>query len=226
MTVRRRTQVERRASAEAKLLAAASQVVASKGWVGMTLAEVGSVAGFSRGLASHHFGSKPELLRALASHINDSFMRDFGARGPAPEGLPGLLDFIDFYLGRNDPTWTNTRALFVLMAEAITDESETGQVLAAYNRNVLDWLAWYFRTGIATGKMRPDVEPLAAAAIVLGAVRGIMLQILIKNDSLDLVTIRKQISHIVQFGFASESSSKRKTVSKGARPLVREPSPI
>ncbi|MGB3866170.1 MAG: TetR/AcrR family transcriptional regulator [Xanthobacteraceae bacterium] len=217
MTVRRRTQVERRASAEAKLLAAASRVVASKGWVGMTLAEVGHVAGYSRGLATHHFGGKSELLRALATHINDSFQRDFRARGPHSEGLPGLLDFIDFYLGRSDPTWNNTRALFVLMAEAITDDSETGRVLSTYNRNVLSWLVEYFRDGIASGEMRSDVDPMSAAAIVLGAVRGVILQMFLKNEDLDLATIRRQVADVVRFGFSADTSKKGKAKAKNAR---------
>lgn len=207
MVVGRRTQVERRASAEAKLLAAATHIVASKGWVGMTLAEVGRVAGYSRGLATHHFGSKSELLRALATYINDSFQREFGAHGPHSEGLSGLLDFIDFYLGRGDPTWSNTRALFVLMAEAITDDSETGRVLSTYNRNVLDWLVEYFRAGIISGEMRSDIDPMSAAATVLGAVRGVILQMLLKNEDLNLATIRRQIADMVRFGFSADTPS-------------------
>src|SRR5699024_4887137 len=65
---RRRTQAERRQEAEKRLLDAALEVVARRGSVRMTLAEVGEVAGYSRGLAAHRFGNKAGLLRALVAH--------------------------------------------------------------------------------------------------------------------------------------------------------------
>ena len=140
----RRTQIERRTQAEARLLAAARDIVARKGWVGMTLAEVGEAAGYSRGLAAHHFGSKPKLLRALASHINENFMRELEGGAPTQDGLDALLGFVETYLGRSDALWTNTRALLLLMAEAITDNSETGEDLALYNQSVLGFLAQHW----------------------------------------------------------------------------------
>ena len=68
-----RTQAQRRMASEQRLVNAALRVLAHKGWVGMTLAEVGKSAGVSRGLASHHFGNKAGLLRALTLQINRSF---------------------------------------------------------------------------------------------------------------------------------------------------------
>ena len=35
----------------------------------MTLAEVGELAGYSRGLATHHFGSKAGLLTAILDRV-------------------------------------------------------------------------------------------------------------------------------------------------------------
>jgi len=62
----RRTQAARREEAERRLLEAALGVVARRGSVRMTLAEVGEAAGYSRGLPAHRFGSKAGLLRARA----------------------------------------------------------------------------------------------------------------------------------------------------------------
>ncbi|CAN5524728.1 TetR/AcrR family transcriptional regulator [soil metagenome] len=200
----RRTQTERRAVAEARLLAAAREIVARKGWVGMTLAEVGEAAGYSRGLAAHHFGSKPKLLRALASHINDNFMQELDGSPPANDGIDALLSFVSVYLGRTDTRWTNTRALLVLMAEATTDDSETGESLGLYNQSVIEFLATQFRAGIAAGQIRPDVDPMTGAAILLGALRGVMLQSLLKNSRVDLVAVRKELSTMILRSFACE----------------------
>ncbi|MDB5816564.1 MAG: TetR family transcriptional regulator [Rhizobacter sp.] len=189
----RRTQTERRSEAESKLLAAAREIVSRKGWVGMTLGEVGEAAGYSRGLAAHYFGSKPALLRALADQINENFLREIGEARPSEQGLEGLLGFVHAYLGRTDPRWTNTRALLILMAEATTDDSETGEGLALYNQSVLDSLENHFRVGIANGEIKPDVDVPSAAAITLGALRGTMLQKLLKDSRIELEGVRREL---------------------------------
>src|SRR3954447_25117907 len=61
----RRTQQERREEAERKVLAAATALIAQHGSRVLTLAEVGEAAGYSRGIVSHHFGSRENLLRAV-----------------------------------------------------------------------------------------------------------------------------------------------------------------
>jgi AcrR family transcriptional regulator len=85
---RRRTQAERREQAERRLLDAALAVVARRGSVRMTLAEVGEAAGYSRGLPAHRFGSKAGLLRALAAHIGELFRSQ---REAGPQRAKGEL---------------------------------------------------------------------------------------------------------------------------------------
>ena len=56
-TPTRRSHAERREEAERRLLEAAMEIVAKRGTVRMTLAEVGEAAGYSRGLPAHRFGN-------------------------------------------------------------------------------------------------------------------------------------------------------------------------
>ena len=53
----RRTHAQRREQAEQRLLEAALGIVAQRGSIRMTLAEIGEAAGYSRGLPAHRFGS-------------------------------------------------------------------------------------------------------------------------------------------------------------------------
>lgn len=168
----------------------------------MTLAEVGEEAGYSRGLAAHYFGSKPALLRSLAAHINDNFMRELDASPSVSEGLASLLSFVNVYLSRTDRRWTNTRALLVLMAEATTDDSETGESLARYNQSVVDFLALHFRAAISAGDVHPELDPATCAAIVLGALRGVMLQSLLKDSEVDLRAVSDHLSTMIVRSFA------------------------
>src|SRR5688572_3838808 len=61
----RRTQRERREETRSKVLAAATALIARHGSRALTLAAVGEAAGYSRGIVSHHFGSRENLLRAV-----------------------------------------------------------------------------------------------------------------------------------------------------------------
>lgn len=200
----RRTQVERRAEAEQRLLAAARQIVARKGWVGMTLSEVGEAAGYSRGLATHHFGNKAGLLRALAAFVNSTFMELVEARSAHwRPGLDALKGFVGVYLSRPDGDWVNTRALLALMSEAVTQDSETVDILAEYNQSVMEHLAGYIRVGIDTGEIRPQVDPQAGALLILGTLRGMMLQFLLEPARIDLKLLRTQLLMFIEYALAS-----------------------
>lgn len=200
----RRTQAERRGEAEQRLLIAARQIVARKGWVGMTLSEVGEEAGYSRGLATHHFGSKAGLLRALAAYVNANFMSLVQVEAPKwRPGLDALKGFVSVYLGRNDTDWINSRALLSLMAEAVTQDSETAQILAQYNRSVQQHLADCISAGIANGEIRADVQPLPSAVLILGTLRGSMLQFLLDPAGIDLAVLQRQLQDFIETALAA-----------------------
>lgn len=204
----RRTQLERRAEAEQRLLVAARQIVARKGWVGMTLSEVGEEAGYSRGLATHHFGNKAGLLRALAGFVNSTFMELVQARSPQwRPGMDALKGFVSVYLARPDGDWVNTRALLALMSEAVTQDSETVQVLAEYNLSVQKHLARYIREGIDNGEMRADVDPMTGALLFLGTLRGMMLQVLLNPAGVDLELVHSQMLAFVENALACAPSA-------------------
>ena len=67
----RRTQAERRGESEEALLDAAANLIAERGVERASLASIGERAGTSRGLPTHHFGSKDALVARLASRVQD-----------------------------------------------------------------------------------------------------------------------------------------------------------
>lgn len=196
------TQDARRAASERRLVAAACEVLARKGWIGMTLAEVGHRAGVSRGLVSHHFGSKAGLLRALTRHIDEGFAAAMRAAPPAAPGLPSVLGYVSVYLGRTDPRWTNTRTLLLLMAEALIEGSGNAPVLAGYMDRMFDYLADNIRVGIARGEISAELSPRLGAEMVIGTLRGLMLQRLVQDDLGDLAAARDQILRMIERSFS------------------------
>ncbi|WP_442006393.1 TetR/AcrR family transcriptional regulator [Paenarthrobacter sp. RAF54_2] len=206
----RRTQQERREEAEMRLLAAARTLLSRKGWVGMTLAEVGLTAGYSRGQAAHHFGSKGALLRALTLHINRSFAQEMQDAPKPPAGLQAVLGYVRVYLGRSDPKWINTRTLLLLLAESLLEDSETADVVAVYNREMFAWLEDNLRIGIEQGEVRRDINPALGAEFVVGALRGLASQRLIQGSPEDIRGIKDQVVRLVEHTFAAPSDREQK----------------
>ena len=197
-----RTQQERREEAESRLLATAREIVSRKGWAGTTLADVGEAAGYSRGLAGHHFGSKTGLLRAITLQINNSLMELIQAAPPARPGLESILSFISVYLGRTDPRWTNTRTLLILLIEALLDGSENADQMATFNASMFAYLEENVRAGIRNGEIDRSISPSIAAEFIVGTLRGMMLQRLVRGGPIDTRAMHKQLLTIVGRAFA------------------------
>ena len=95
----RRTQAERTATANRRMIRAAIQLIGRQGYTKTTLAQVGKEAGYTGGLVSHHFGSKEGLLRELVGRIAGRFYQD--QIRPATqdrEGLDAICALTDTYL--------------------------------------------------------------------------------------------------------------------------------
>jgi AcrR family transcriptional regulator len=197
----RRTQAERREEARRKLLEAALGIVARTGTVRLTLAGVGEAAGYSRGLPAHRFGSKAGLLRALAAHINARFHEQLRAAPPRRDGLDAIRGNISVYFSRTDRHWTTTRALLVMMTEGFMEGATLKADMAAYNRAALVFFETQIRIGIAQGEIRADTDPATTAVLLLGTLRGVMLQRLL-DRRVDLLEVRDHLLAIVDRALA------------------------
>ena len=193
----RRSHAERRQTSEHLLLEAALEIVAQRGSVRMTLAEVGEAAGYSRGLPAHRFGSKAGLVHALAGYIGERFGQQREGAPRREPGLDAILGNIHFYFSRQGDALIATRALLVMMTEScMAPASELRQEVASYNRQALAWFEQHIRAGITGGEIAADTNPATTAVILLGAMRGVMLQWLV-DDRIPLAAVRDQLLRIV-----------------------------
>lgn len=192
----RRTQAERREEAEQRLLDAALVIVARRGVARLTLAEVGIAAGYSRGLPAQRFGSKAGLLRALTAHIGARFNAQLEAAPRRTPGLDAIRGNISVYFNRTDHDWTATRALLMILVEGVTGDSDMRDDFAAYNRSALAFFEHHLAVGMQRGEVARDADPAATAVLLLGALRGTMLQWFL-DDSIPLSRLRDRLLAIV-----------------------------
>lgn len=185
----RRTQAQRREAAESALLAAAAETIVEAGVAGLTFARVGARAGYSRGIVTHHFGSKRGLLEAVARWAQTGFGT---AVEDVPRGLDRLLLHVDRYLaglGEDDPAWY---AYMVLWVGAATDP-ELAPIMRERDEYFRADLRSDVSAGITTGAVRPDVDPDATAVALVGQLRGIGLQRLVDPRAVDLDRLRGEV---------------------------------
>ena len=188
----RQTQAERREAAERAILDAAKTIVAERGLEALTLNEAGEMAGYSRALPAHYFGTKAALVSALADHILATYaVRVREALDPA-DGLDSLCERVAFYVddGVRDPV--SLRA-FMGILSAGTTNTELATLVARLTRESVDGLADLIKRARDKGEVRADARPRAEASVILASMRGVMFQWLINPDHVTLARVRDSL---------------------------------
>ena len=187
---RRRTQAERREEAERLILDAAVRLVAEKGLDEVTLADAGEAAGYSRGLPAHYFGSKADLLSAVAAYIRDWFFAGLRSRVSSHRrGLANLIASVDFYFDACRSDRIMLLALHTVLGGAL-HRPALAEAVAALNRQSAEAIEATIRSGIANGEIRRTVDAKAWSTLILSSVRGVIAQWLVDPDHVDLPQAR------------------------------------
>ncbi len=202
---RKRTQAERRAEAESRVLAAAAEIVAEKGVDGLTLAEAGERAGYSRGLAGHYFRSKDELLAAMAEAIHDEFTQQRRERLRGTAGLARLMATIDASFARPSVGMVKMRAYIAVLMGAAHKPALAGAV-ATFNRDSATEFGRLIASAMEAGEIRPDIDARTQALILSAALRGIMAQWVLDPAGVDLARIRTEFMGLVSRSLAQPPS--------------------
>ncbi len=191
---RRRTQAERTATANRRMIRAAIRLIARHGYTKTTLAQVGKEAGYTGGLVSHHFGSKEGLLRALVERAAGRFYQDqllTATRGKS--GLDALCASMDTYLDELVVREEYMRALYVLMGEALGPVSEINEVFAELNRGFRKSARAWIREGMMAEEIRSDLDPDAEAVVFVGMLRGVATQWMAEPRCFGLDAVRESL---------------------------------
>jgi AcrR family transcriptional regulator len=186
----RRTQQERREKTEVALLTAAAELVVQDGVRSVTLARIGERAGYSRGIVTHHFGSKKAMLEALARATQAGFVPGLA---DLPPGLERMLRLIDGYIGALDGIGPMNRAFLLLWAEAAT-APELAPIFRERDEAFRADIRGDIAAGITEGTVHPDASADDVAVAVVGQLRGIGLQYLLDPGAVDTGRLRRAVS--------------------------------
>jgi len=187
----RLSQEERRDRSERRIVSAALTAIARRGVAGASLADIGELAGFSRGLPAHLFGNKDRLLAECLRRM----LEEHWISGLPEVGATAAFDALARVIRR----WTadllahpeKSRAHFLMLQEASMEDVESkfpqlAATIRSYNAGSAERLCAYISAGQETGELDPALDPKIEALVIHSTLRGITLRWLVDPKSVDL----------------------------------------
>ena len=184
---KRRTQEERKAESERQIIRAALKLFAEQGYMRTTLNQIGQEAGYTGGLVSHRFGSKEGLLQAVVSHITGRFSVDqMGSAIEQDSAEESLKNYLEIYIREVTLREGRMRTMYVIMGEALAAVPEIQHDIASLNKGVRNVLAEIVQRGIDNGEFSKEVDAQTAAVLILGMLRGVVMQYLADRKAVNV----------------------------------------
>lgn len=160
-----------------KLLDAAADLIAERGYERTTLAAIGERAGYTHGLVTARFGSKEGLLWALIERM----VVDWSTEQLAPQLRDaGSADAMHKLLAEMRKGWRtkskHMKALYALIFQALLPIPVLNERMRDLHRSMRADLEKGIDRGIEDGTIAREVDSAAVARLIVGALRGAAYQ--------------------------------------------------
>jgi AcrR family transcriptional regulator len=177
----RRTQLQRRIDAETKLLDASLTLLIERGYDRFALSEVGELAGYSRGLAAHHFENKEGLLEALTQYIVSGFAKGMKRQPAATPGWDSVVRTIRYYTSSPTRNPRLFRAYMIILAEAALRPG-LGALAEQTHKRAVEALIEDIEAGKKAGNILAHVDAKRSAETIYAFQRGLHALALLDKD--------------------------------------------
>lgn len=196
--VTRRTQAERREEAQRALLSAAIEVLGNEGVAAATLEKIGTRAGVSRGLATYHFGSKLNMIRAVVEEIRNTTVGFLEGDSTPEPGLAGVDTLIERYLSIYAVKAPHGRAFMTTMVESFTGSPELSEIVVEHNRTFIDLFVNKIQEAQGTGEVDQAADADATAVLIASILRGVASMWFVDPDVVDMPREIKAVQAVVR----------------------------
>lgn len=180
------TQAQRTALARRRLLDATAALIAEHGVANTSVAAIGERAEMSRGAANFHFGSKDDLVLALAEEVSASIEEQAARASAQVADQCTVAELVDAILGvqaellRTDPA--RARLIEMLTYEASGPSPLLRSHFARHYGRLQERLGARLEELRSQGVVRADLNAHAAAGTVIALCRGVAVQHLLAPD--------------------------------------------
>ncbi|GAA2083735.1 TetR family transcriptional regulator [Actinomadura alba] len=147
-----------------RLLRAAADVFAERGYDGTRVADIAAAAGVSNGALYAHFGSKAELLVAALRAHGRRLLADYLFAADPDRSIAELL----LVIGRSLPRRRDARGHLIVEAlVAARRHEDVARLMRDYVGERADWLVGLVDVAQAGGELDPALSPNAFAHFCL-----------------------------------------------------------
>lgn len=183
----RRVTLPRQRSLETRerILAAARQVFAAKGFAAATVDDVATSAGVSKGALYHHFHSKDDLFFALLGHRDAPALASLAQKAQAADTFEEIIrlvvrEWLAHYT--SDPLFAALSLEFRLQA---TRDPRFRERVTQFRSALRSMLQGLIEAGQADGAVPEEVDSAGAAAVLFGLLDGVALACCTERDAFD-----------------------------------------
>jgi AcrR family transcriptional regulator len=195
---------------------AAIELIVKVGINGTTLQAVGELAGYSRGLATHRFGSKAGLFGKVLQEASVDWLNRMQVAVGDRIGVDALMaatDAAEEFI-RDRPE--EVRAMYLLWFLSIDPSADYKSNIAivhkAQRRDVAQWI----EAGQIAGIIDRDIDPMRVAEQYAASMAGIIYQWL-ANSKMPLTAMFKQLKEDLKIRLEGGSSKGKPRLSKSTR---------
>lgn len=171
--------------AEEKMVNATIDLLNTAGLAGTTLIAIGERAGYSRGLASHHFGSKSGLFRKVLKQITSVWTEELENNLDDKNGLSAILAALDAHRDHMNHFPKHARAMYILWTGSFDPASEFKPNVTEFHRLQREAAAAWVVGGQSTGEIKKEVDPQGFGEQFYASLLGLNYQWLV-NPEIDL----------------------------------------
>jgi TetR/AcrR family fatty acid metabolism transcriptional regulator len=170
----------------AQIVAAATRVIARKGYARTSLNDIAREAEMSKGAVHYHFPSKEALVAKVLETATDAVAErtkqawQTGGHDPFEALRAAVRELWAVRVSRSD----EVAVVADLLAQALHDEKLRPQ-LAAYYRFASAQTTEHLVTVLAAYGLRPKVSPALIPRLLLGLLDGLVMQVFVDPDVID-----------------------------------------
>jgi AcrR family transcriptional regulator len=198
-----------------QIVAAAVAVMAERGWNEASIDEITRTAGVSRGLVSYHFKDKADLLSGVLARCQETFNESVAAAIAESENEVERLRLIirkAIALTREDPI---SYQVFLHFAASARSQPELGEQIRLLYERFRRATAAGIRAGQGHGHFRPELEPEATAAQIVGTIVGLALQWLLDPEGYPFEPAARQTEEMLMAYVCTASAPSTAALTSG-----------
>lgn len=169
----RLTQAERTEISDQRMLDATVKLIVERGPAATSLSDVGVMAGYSRGLASHRFGSKDRLFNFVVRRLGELWLAKLKAATGNRVGIAAVEHALDKHYEFCVDAPDYVRTLYTLWFESVNTNSELSETIKGiHHRRFQDVVNWISNDPTISESVKREADVIAAqfSASVIGVV--------------------------------------------------------